>query len=154
MSYSLRIICRSSDQLLRSHLIRFIEEGVYFDNPRFEPAIHDNEADDPEWHSLTVHYQESRRPIIFHRNVMDGLLSSEVKELLEELADKGRGDDERIRTALRDAKQVIAIEVDPESLTADAWQMLDCIEAHIATTLNGIVYAPDGGYFDERLQRM
>lgn len=76
----------------------------------------------------------------------------ELTEIRGELPDGPRSSVERVKESLDQTKQVIAIEVDPGALTEYAWAMIDCVEAHLAKRLNGIVYAPGDGFFDERLR--
>jgi hypothetical protein len=148
MSYVIRIFCESLEPILRSDIIQFIEEGSYFDACRFEPV----KDDDNTWTRLAVHFAEGKRPILFHKNVMDSLVSSEIAELVESLDGREGCAIDTILAVLRKTKQVIGIEVDRDNVTETAWEMLDSIEGHIARRCGGMVYAPDDGYFDARLQ--
>lgn len=35
-----------------------------------------------------------------------------------------------------------------------AWELVDAVEHHVATELDGIIYAPDDGLFDKDLKRI
>jgi len=156
MSDFIRVICNSTQQLLSSEIADFILEGVYFDEtPRFEPLPESADGRVPDWQTLTIHYQAGKRPIIFHKSVNDRLMRTEVDEIVEEdLAGKQMAAAETLRRRLSRCYQTIAIEINPNSLTEEAWEMLDSIEAYLAQKYQGVIYVPDDGFFDASLQRI
>lgn len=154
MSYFLRVFCQSDQPIDSSEILDFIVDGCYFDEtPHFE-VDKSSEGDSlTPWKSLTVHYQTGKRPITISRNVNDFFLDSEVKETIEiiELSSKSHLPPDLVNK-LAASKQVIALEIDPVGLTDDGWAMLDCLEAYLASRLSGIIYAPDDGFYDPKLQ--
>ncbi len=154
MSYFLRVFCKSSELLPSKEILDFIQNGYFFDEmPRFEfqnGAVNTSQSD---WQSIKVHYQNGKHPITIERNVNDQLLRQEIKEIIESLALSHLSNKQaEIIHHLSNSKQVIAIEIDPIGLIDAGWEMLDCLEARLASTLSGIVYAPDEGFYDEKLQ--
>jgi len=69
------------------------------------------------------------------------LVKAEIAELAADL-----------RSRVAGTRQVVAFEILRESLTDEAWEMLDSLQAHIAKIRNGFVYAPDEGLYDADLQ--
>ena len=105
-----------------------------------------------ELRRLEVHYDTSKLPIIIERTNADPLLSTEIAEaarltVLGEMA-------ESIHSHVGQSRQIVSIEVDRDNLTEDAWSLCDCLESFIASHLNGIVYAPGDGFYDERLAKI
>lgn len=154
MSYFLRIFCRFNELVPTAEITDFIENGCYFDDlPRFVIGKVKPDAEEAHWQSLTVHYAMGKRPIVIERNVNDELLHREVNETIAnlKLSEHDRQLSEII-DQLSATKQIIAIEIDFDGLTDAAWEMLDCLEAHLASILSGIIYAPDDGFYDCHLQ--
>lgn len=156
MSDFIRIICNSTEPIFSSEITDFILEGVYFDDtPRFDPPQEADDAPLTGWQTLAVYYQTGKRPILFHKNVNDRLMQTEIKEIVEEeLADKQAEAAETLRRRLLRGYQTLAIEINPTSLTEEAWEMLDSIEAYFAKKYEGIVYVPDDGFFDASLEKI
>ena len=154
MSYFLRVFCQSSELVPISEITDFIQNGCYFEEQlRFVVRKVKPDAEETHWQSLTVHYETGKRPIAIERNVNDQLLHQEVNETIEilKLSEPSRQLSEII-DKLRTTKQIIAIEIDFDGLTDAGWEMLDCLEAHLASILSGIVYAPSDGFYDGHLQ--
>jgi hypothetical protein len=156
MSYCIRVFCRSTNPVTRRELAAFISDGAFFeDEPRFEPPPEAPESDDATWKTFVVHYQPSKRPVMFERNVGDWLLQEEVGELLFILHRSRRTKaQQEVLACLKNATQVIGIEMDREGLTEDGWEMVDAVESYLARVCDGIVYAPDDGFFDRKLRRV
>jgi hypothetical protein len=151
MSYFIHVFCQSNKPVTRNEIANFIVEGYHFETtPLFEPPHDSSEIQAENWKTLVVHYRSDKRPIIFRRNVNDKLLREEIKEILDELTQAQLS---KVVLQKFDAiHQVIAIEIDREGLTEDAWEMLDTVEGYIAQTLEGFVYAPDNGLYDKNLR--
>lgn len=135
----------------------FIIEGAHFDDePSFDPALDSGAAADPRWDALTITYQADQRPIIIeHTTAEDELLGEEISEVKEELqgieAEEVR---QRLTDHLDATKQIFAFDANLSSLSDDAWEMIDTLEGKLAQGLDGIVYAPDDGFFDAHLKRI
>jgi hypothetical protein len=154
MSYFIRIFCESDAPVIRRELAEFIKEGAYFVDPSFSPPPESNEALQPRWQSFVVYYHPGKRPIVFQR--LDGdCASMETRELADRISSLAAGDPAHlILTKLQKVKQVFVIELDPVGLTEGAWLMLDCIEAFLARSCGGLIYAPDDGVFDADLRKL
>lgn len=154
MSYFLRVFCQSAQLLPSQEISELIQNGYFFDE--MPPlTVHPDVANslESDWQSIHVHYQNGKRPIIIQRNVSDRLLQQEIKEITEKLNySPGVSQNNQIIQHLRNTKQIIAFEIDFNGLTDAGWQMLDCLEAYLASKLTGIIYAPDDGFYDEKLQ--
>ncbi|MBC6478928.1 MAG: hypothetical protein EBE86_004545 [Hormoscilla sp. GUM202] len=149
MSYFLRIFCQSSQQRPWEEIANFIEEGCYFEKkPCFEPSPSGDSAKHTQRKSLAIHYQPGKRPVIIELNGDDKLLQQEIKETISQLSERSQQESD-LACQLAASKQVIAIEIDQEDA---GWEMLDCLEAYLASSLSGIIYAPEDGFYDDQLQ--
>jgi hypothetical protein len=154
MSYFLRIFGRSAQTITRREIATFITAGTFFDSePRFDPPPDSPESGDESWTAFTVQYDSQKRPVRFERNLGDALLQEEVQEVLFVL---GKSRETRARQeverTIRGAVQVISLEVNREAASEDCWEMLDSVQAFLAEKCDGIVYAPDEGFFDKKLR--
>lgn len=154
MSYFLRVFCQSAEFLPSQEISEFIQNGYFFDEMpslRVNPDVAN--TSESAWQSIHINYQNGKRPIIIQRNVSDRLLQQEIKEITEKLNySPGVSQNTQIIQHLRNTKQIIAFEIDFNGLTDAGWEMLDCLEADLASKLTGIIYAPDDGFYDENLQ--
>lgn len=149
MSTYFRIICTSDTKITVDEIIQFLQDGFFIEQPpqyvRDRDEIYDGGR-------LLIIHDPQKRPIIVAGNLQDELFQREIDEFLEVLE---RVTDEDAKTQLRmhltQSKQIIAIEIAPQNLSQDAWHMLDSLEAYFARQLQGIVYAPDDGFFDDSL---
>ena len=83
MSYFIRIFCTTDCSMNRDEFIEFISDGVFFDDePKYDPPPESPESKDPNWNTLTVHYNANLRPVIFERNAYDDLQKKEIEEFL------------------------------------------------------------------------
>lgn len=157
MTQYLRVFCTSEAPITAAQVGDFIIEGAHFDaEPRFEPLLDSPEALDPRWESLSVTYENARRPVVIeHTTAEDELLAEELSEIKEELESIASPEHrQRIAEHLDATRQTFAIDHDPSTLSDDAWEMLDTIEGRLAQGLDGLIYAPDDGFFDAKLQRI
>lgn len=148
MSYFFYLLCQSAEPVARQEISKFIEEGVYFEQaPSYDPGLPGVLGD------LSILYDPGRPPVCFSR-----LQGEEARGALEEAREavaRVRAGDEvkdELRRSLRGAVQVISIEVERQTLSADAWAMLDCLENHIIKTRNAVLYADDDGFYGGGLQ--
>ncbi len=152
MSLFIRIVCRSPVRSSRAALTEIVADGDFFDEPvEFVPSDR-AELERPDWPELRVIYSSSRRPVIFHANYRDPIVTTEVDEVLELLAKKGPFPE--VERLLREVVQVFAIEINPDGLLDEVWQMLDAVEAHVASELDGLIYVPDEGFYDKGLKKV
>ncbi len=50
--------------------------------------------------------------------------------------------------------QGFALDIDPAGLPDEVWQMLDAVESHVASELDGVIYVPDEGFYDKGLKKV
>jgi hypothetical protein len=62
--------------------------------------------------------------------------------------------DSVLKNTIAEAKQVFILDVNPDSLTEEAWEMCDSIERFIASRCDGLIWVKDDGIFDANLQRV
>jgi hypothetical protein len=156
MSYFIRIFCRVPSVVTRREIAEFVLEGSYFDPPpEFEPTLDALEDTDDTWNTFLVHYGVDRRPLVLTRDIAGDLLRRETEELVFILKRSRQSAGQKaVLEHLQNTTQVISIELDRDKLPKDAWEMLDNLESYLAKRLTGLVYAPDGGFFDEGLRRV
>ncbi|MBC6460145.1 hypothetical protein [Actinomadura sp. HBU206391] len=138
------IFCTSDAPLIPAEIAERAGETWYGDG---EPAFIPDAGDDPAWRRLEMRLPGIRRPIVFLRNVGPDETRIYVDQALEEAP--GFLPPEVTRR-LRATRQIIGIELWPETLDDDAWELLDLVQSFIATTLDGLLVTGDGVY-DQRL---
>jgi hypothetical protein len=150
MSYFLRILCRSDSPIGCDDIEQFITDGAYFDSdPHF---VRTPPGADADWHRLEVSYEADRRPIVMENTPAGDLLSEELDEIREVATGLAPAAARTITQHLDAVRRIIAIEIDRARLTDDAWEMVDALESFLARHLDGILYAPDDGFYDADLR--
>lgn len=144
-----QIFCKSDSGLTRAQIAETAGDVWYGEGDlRFTPEKGDPAIGDVEWDELSIYVPTSGRPIIFYWNAgTDEVVRNSREELIDELD----GLPKAIEDDLAAAVQVIALELAPDLLDDDSWEMLDLVQAFIMRQLDGILVTPDGIY-DEHLQ--
>lgn len=135
-------------------MARFICDGVFFDHqPTFIPADALRRTAAEEWTSLQVVHDPEKRPIILWRSAGGNLLAEDIAEATQALSSSADSVAlPGLADSLSETSVIYAFEVNESSLTDDAWNMLDALEAHLARTCDGIVYSPGDGFLDADLK--
>jgi hypothetical protein len=157
VSYIVSVYCgRAVETLTRQQIGEWIEEGIYFDHtPEFDPPLNSAEAGAPEWDRLVIRYAAAKRPVVLVRS--RATTGIEEKEEIEEEIDEDfvlPPLDSVLKNRIVEARQVFILDVNPESLTEEAWDMCDSIERFIASRCDGLIWAGGDGLFDANLQRV
>jgi hypothetical protein len=154
MSYFIRIFCQSAQAVPRYNIGQFILDGAYFDGqPEFMPALNEAESRLPNWEHFQIHYLPDHHPIVLMHNTDDGLFEAERDNLIDLISRLVASPIQHdLIDNLTTSTQVIVIELDRENLSDEAWEMLDALEAYIAETLAGLVYAPGDGFYGSGLE--
>lgn len=98
---------------------------------------------------LAIWLPGRNRPVIVYVDRdPDGVVET-VEEQLEEHDEASP----EITGRLRETRQVISIEVFPDTMDSDSWEMVDVVEASLARQFDGLVVTSDGIY-DAALQRV
>lgn len=150
MSYFITIFCRAATPLTTAEVIQFVTEGVYFVPASTFEYPRDNEH--LTW--LTIHYQPRKRPVQIQRDVDPIFVHQQIEEVITFDLPPANAEVNNIVAHLHATQQTIGIELDPVGILEDAWLMLDGLKAFLAGNLDGIIYAPDDGFFDAQLQRL
>jgi len=153
MPATMEIFCRSDQSMTRQTIIEFIRDGVYFDDPpHFTPPAGSEAAASASWSFLEIRYQPDKRPVqISHYS--DG---QEYTESIQEAVDRLRAgglavECQGLRAHLQASRQMFVVEVGFLEVPAECWEMVDGVEAFMATTLDGIISAPEG-FYNQQLQ--
>jgi|SRR6187399_414287 len=151
--HSLYILMSSDETPGASELAEFIDEGAHFD----EVTIALPSGDVGEPYVAQVLYDGDRPPIRIEMCSAPQRLAlvREVSELLDRVPEDAEVNAESVdhaRGTLPSMRQILRLVVDRETLTEEAWEMLDCLEAYLASKYSGLVYAPGDGLFDAKLQ--
>lgn len=148
MTYVIRILCRSDARLSVGFIADFLRDGVYFDVP---PAIEAEPSSDAasEFERIEIQYDQHKRPLI-----ITSAVGEEVRQEIEDINEIARrsGISKHLLQRIEATRQIVAIEVDRERLTEDAWTFCDCIETAIASKSDGVIFVPDDGIYDLKLQ--
>jgi hypothetical protein len=141
------IFCRSTDVITLKELGHYVATiGLLDERPRFDPPLDSPAADDPEWTFLKVVYKADKRPIQIDRRFKPERMAPAIEDALSELADNDCSDEHpELVERIHSCRQIFHFELGLE-LTDDCWEMLDATESHIATILDGVVFASDGFY--------
>lgn len=146
VSYFISVLCRSNDRLKVETIAEFLEDGVFFEQ---EPTLQVSVGNVTKgvFELIEIRYHKSKRPILLS-------VDRDVTEELEELADVAResGSPKQLLKRIAETKQIFAVEIDQPNLTEEAWAFCDCLEAYVASLLDGIVYAQDDGFYDKKLK--
>jgi hypothetical protein len=147
MSQLIHVFCCSGETLSRAEVIDFVEDGVFFDNSKFQPE--ENYGGESSW-VLEIIYNTEKRPIQLSINTADEVTRETIQEIISEHV-KGQltPEQEALIAKLNQTLQHFQIEIGV--ISEECWMMLDCLEAFIANKLDGIVYA-DEGIYDKDLQ--
>ena len=148
MSYFIRALCRNDSRLTVGFVAEFLRDGVYFETMP-EMVAQPSSETYSEFERIDIQYDAQKRPIIITAAIGEEV-TNEVAEL-NELARRS-GISKQLRQRIGDTRQVIAIEVDRERLTKDAWTFCDCFESAIASKLDAVIFAPDDGIYDANLR--
>lgn len=147
MSQFHNIFCASDAPISRRDIAEYAVDGWYGDGePMFSPDPSDD--DDAGWASMQMRLPGVAKPVIFQHDVDAATISELVAEAIAE-----HRVTEETAGRLRASRQIIGIELFPETLDDDAWELLDQIQAFTATRLNGILVTADGVY-DNNLQHL
>ncbi len=154
MTYFIRIFCQSQQIIPRYNIGQFILDGVHFaDQPEFTPDLKDGESRLVNWDSFQIRYTPDQHPIILMCNSGDDLFEAERNELIDLIPQLVNAPIQHdLIDNLTTSTQVIAIELDRDNLSDEAWEMLDSLEAYLAETLGGLIYAPDDGFYGSGLE--
>lgn len=156
MSYFIRIFCRSDKIVNCREIASFISDGYFFKQAlKFDPPAASLESGNLVWKSFKILYSDERRPIIIEHNIDDEVQKAEIREILDILDISRDSKSKRlVQCFLNSTKHVYSIEIDRENIPGDCWEMLDSLEAFIAKSCDGLVYSPDDGFFNERLDKI
>ncbi|RKR87027.1 hypothetical protein BDK92_1299 [Micromonospora pisi] len=140
MSQFHNIFCTSDARLTPSEIAERADETWYGDG---EPSYSPQPGDDPAWRRLEMRLPGIGRPIVFLRNV-----GAEETQLYvdEALAEPPAPLPPEVAQRIRATRQIVGIELWPESLNDDAWELLDLVQSFIASTLDGLLVTGDGVY--------
>ncbi len=147
MSVSIEIFCRSEQSISRSEIIALVQEGYYFDSdPKFEPSLNSPNAQDYKWDELAIYYDSARRPVIISLFIESKVVEEMVSEAIEHLETSNKRD---LSVHIAGSKKIFRIEIASWEVTEECWQMLACLEALLASELDGLIMADEGIYNKE-----
>jgi hypothetical protein len=154
MSYKIQVFCKKNQEVSLHELNEFIQEGAYFEDAKVDILANEND-DQSNSEALKVEYEDSKPPIIIYNVSEPEGVARETKELLFVL-DLSRKTpiQQSIAERLLKASQAFVLDFDKKSISDDCWEMLDSIESFLANKCDGIVYAPDDGFFSKDLEHL
>src|SRR5260370_31213817 len=147
------VYCRRLVETTSKQIGEWIEEGIYFDHtPEFDPPLNSAEASALEWDSFVIRYAAAKRPVVVVRSGPTAGIG-EKQEIEEEIEEEfGLPPlDSVLKNRIVEAKQVFILDVNPDSLTEEAWEMCDSIERFIASRCDGLIWAKDAAISDANL---
>jgi hypothetical protein len=152
MANHILVFCASPAPLSLREVGEYIATiGLLDKPPRFTPALASTEALDPAWSYLEITYQEGKRPIQLHRMFEADEMAPSIDDALEMLGEHGLRDEHpALVRQIQTARQIFHFEL-ALTLPDDCWEALDALESHIATRLDGVVFASEG-FYDQDLE--
>ena len=155
MSYLIRIFCQATHSVSRREIEEFIVGGLHFEHlPIFIPAFDYPDTMLEDWDQLIILYEQDMPTVNVTRIVDAATLMTEgdaIKDLIATLNARIDAQQQMIET-IDATVQLITIEIDRESLSEEAWSMLDALESYLAGNLTGLVYAPEDGFYGSGLE--
>jgi hypothetical protein len=155
MAYTIRMFFRSSTPVSLLEITEIAKDGMYFDeDPRFDPDPNGENVDALNWTSLTIIWSAEKKPVLFRNHYQGDEIRQEIGRLTHILGiSKKTKAGQRVTDHLREAVRMLAIEMNREEISDEAWAMLDAIEAHLAKKYDGIIFTQEGAFFDKDLKR-
>lgn len=98
---------------------------------------------------LAIRLPGKNRPITVHAETNLTAVSTMVDEQLDEHEDVPPA----VADRLRSSRQVVSIELFPEAVDDDGWELLDVLQSSLARRLEGLVVTDDG-IFDATLHKI
>jgi hypothetical protein len=147
MANFIYVHCRSAAKIPYGEIVQLISDG-FESPPRFAPPCEGDAATDADWSSFEVYWHPERRPLFVERITSADLLKELAEETAEKFEDFEIVDDHQFVARVRDARQTFHFEFG--ELTDVAWEMLDDLEMHLASRLDGVVESVEG-FYDEDL---
>jgi hypothetical protein len=134
------IFCAADTPLATAEIAAWAGETWYGDGaPSFDMAFDDR----PAWDRFEVGLPGVGQPLVFLHDTDPAVVGMHVAEAIEEAAGTLPPS---VVSRLRNTRQIVGIELMPETLTDDAWELLDAVQSLIATKLDGILITDDGVY--------
>ena len=154
MSYFIRIFCQASELPTRHDIQELIVGGLHFDTiPVFIPAFQDPDSMLEDWESLVIVYAPDTPTVNLTRYSGNDVFNAERDATQTLIMDIVPPDlQSSLIEMLNASNQLMVIEVDRESLSEEAWSMLDALESYLAGNLMGLVYAPEDGFYGSGLE--
>jgi len=154
MSYRLHVFLRSREPVTRHAIAGFIKDGVFFNGSvSVEPPPSLPQSREPGWDAMLIRYDIRKRPIVVRRVAAPDAVDDEVSDVLAWI--EAAPPSQRLTDSAQkivQTRQVLSFEVDRQELPEEAWHMLDALEAWLAQSHHGLIWAEDEGIFDENLQ--
>jgi hypothetical protein len=155
MGYKIQVFCEQPQKVSLHELNEFILEGAYFEDPKIDVLTDKSGVERNNLNALKLNYEDSKPPIIVYNISEPEGIAGEIKELLFVLdLSRKTPTQQSITEKLLKTSQAFVFDFDKESITDDCWEMLDSIESFLANKCNGIVYAPDDGFFSKDLEHL
>ena len=143
MSYFLHVFATSESAVRAQDLADTADEAWYGDDD-----IDVDLGGAPE-RILTITPPGKDRPI----TVSVETEPARVAMMVGEQIDEHDGIPDSVAEKLRRTRQVVSIEIFPDRVDDDVWEMLDVLQAYLARELDGLVVTDDGVY-DAGLQKI
>lgn len=152
MDYQIQVFCEQSQEISLHELNEFIVEGAYFEGAKIDFLTEVKQSDRK---AIKVNYDDNKPPIIIYNVLEPEEIAGETKELLFVLdLSRKTPTQQSIAEKVLKTSQVFVLDFDKESISDDCWEMLDSVESFLANKFNGIVYAPDDGFFSKDLEHL
>jgi hypothetical protein len=140
MGQFLHVFCLSDEALTCGEVMDFITEGSYFDDdPRYHSAGAGVNRSATDW-CVDVFYEAGRRPVQLCFGPANDLTCEVIEEVFEAHGAKAVSREQlRLLARLKNTRQELVIEVG-SGIPDECWEMLDHLEAYVASKLDGVVY--------------
>jgi hypothetical protein len=138
--------------MTRAEIAEVIANGVFFDDPRFEPAPESAEAADSDWATLVLYPEPGDPPLVIRS--CRGDAARESAALVGYVFDEREVPlPEPYASLALQPGQVFEIEfARGHGLSEEVWGMIAVVEAHFARERDGFIFSAEDGIFDRDVQ--
>src|ERR1043165_3861951 len=135
----------------RTEIVQFIRQGNFFvREPRCKPSAKSSEINEAQWFTLGIHTDNGDVRIAW-LDCNHGYPYSldPMKDMAQGMLLDAQADDAALLKKITDATDAICVHAD---LTPESQKLLDGLKSFLVKRLNGVVFEPGQGLFDDNLQ--
>lgn len=150
MGYYTRLLTPSTKSVTLREIFNHLKQNKI----KFSSNIKDNDktVDDVSWNQIEFSYNKEKSPIVLEKNVLNNeegnLVKSEILEFLGEIERLPLSISKmRVKSKLREIKQIYAFRIPTSDITDEGWALRDWIDNYLTDKLGGFHQADLEGFY-------